>query len=78
MDNDTKLLLEAYQKRIQKLDEVHWPSRGGGWATDGSIADAIVDRALRIAGQADRSKLTGKSKDLQQVFFDVDTLSKNG
>jgi hypothetical protein len=70
MDQDSKLLKEAYQK-MTKLDEFAFPSRGGGWKSDGEIADAILDGAEKIAGLAVRTKLTNQSKYLQRVYFDV-------
>lgn len=79
MDNDSKLIKEAYGK-VTKLDEFAFPSSGGGWKTDGDIADAIEQGTKRIAGLANREKLTSYSKQLQQVYFDVvrlaDTFSR--
>lgn len=74
MDQDSKLLTEAYQK-LAKLDEFAFPSKGGGWKSDGDIADAILAGAERIAGLANREKLTSYSKKLQQVYFEVGDLA---
>lgn len=70
MDNDSKLIKEAYGK-VTKLNEFAFPSKGGGWNSDGDIADAIVKGAERVAGFANREKLTGASKHLQQLYFDM-------
>ena len=70
MDQDSKLLKEAYQK-MTKLDEFAFPTREGHWGSDGDIADAILVAAKRIAGLAVRTELTNQSKYLQRIYFDI-------
>lgn len=76
MNQDAKLLKEAYGK-VTKLDEFAFPSRGGNYKSDGELADNVVKVASRIAGLSNRDKLTFRSKDLQQIYFDLVNLLEN-
>lgn len=64
-----EILNQSSKVELQK--EFAFPTAQPNWNSDGEIADEIEKGVQRIAGMADRTRLTNASKSLQQLYFDV-------
>ena len=71
--NDNKQLNEAYQQ----VNEFAFPSRGGHHTTDFEIAHDISMHANRIEGMVNTKQLTGLSRKLQQILFEISDHAEN-